>query len=335
MAADLTNPSLPSDLTRHSCPSVLTNQALPSDLANNSLPSPSTLHTPAAMTTTTHRPGRRQKSQAVAPAQVHLPGGTAPFRPRALLAPAKQSQPAAEPSAPQPSDALMSADQLQASQMQALQTQAVAEASVAGPVAVSPESQANPNPGSVARQELFLSPESHTTASPVPVAPQEPTPTPERLQELGLEPAPGTPQALALLAAAGITPKPAPGQPLGPDDERFSPVAISHLTHRLVEVKRLLEQLATEQKALHETLRLAHLRGDLLHLLAPSSEGWCYHIGDGVLLNRRQGNKKWTYSDQWAEMEAQLKARQTYEQASGEASWRHGAAFWEIRSRKG
>jgi hypothetical protein len=81
------------------------------------------------------------------------------------------------------------------------------------------------------------------------------------MRELGLEPDPGTPEALALLAEAGISPRPAPGEPLRPDDERFSPIAIGHLTHRLVEVKRLLEQLNAEQKALHETLRLAHLRG--------------------------------------------------------------------------
>jgi hypothetical protein len=155
------------------------------------------------------------------------------------------------------------------------------------------------------------------------------------MRELGMEPAPGTPEALALLAEAGVAPHPAPGEPLGPDDQRFSPIAIGHLTHRLVEVKRLLEQLTAEQKALHETLRLAHLRGDLLHLLAPSSEGWCYQIGQGVLLNRRQGNKKWTYSELWAELEAQLKARQTYEQATGDATWRHGAAFWELRGLKG
>jgi hypothetical protein len=155
------------------------------------------------------------------------------------------------------------------------------------------------------------------------------------MRELGLEPDPGTPEALALLAEAGISPRPAPGEPLGPDDERFSPIAIGHLTHRLAEVKRLLEQLNVEQKALHQTLRLAHLRGDLLHLLVPSTEGWCYQIGQGVLLNRRQGNKKWSYSPLWAELEAQLKARQTYEQATGDAVWRHGAAFWELRGQKG
>jgi hypothetical protein len=158
--------------------------------------------------------------------------------------------------------------------------------------------------------------------------------TAELMRELGMEPAPCTPEAHALLAEAGISPKPAPGEPLGPDDERFSPIAIGHLTHRLLDVKRFLEQLTAEQKQLHDTLRLAHLRGDLLHLLAPSSEGWCYQLGHGVLLTRRQGRKQWSYSALWADLEAQLKARQTYEQATGEATWRHGAAYWDLRGMK-
>ncbi|MFM7170977.1 MAG: hypothetical protein ACKOYH_09060 [Cyanobium sp.] len=54
-----------------------------------------------------------------------------------------------------------------------------------------------------------------------------------------MEPAPCTPEAHALLQAAGISPRSAPGEPRGPDDERFSPIAIGHL---------------------HDTLRLAHLR---------------------------------------------------------------------------
>jgi hypothetical protein len=76
----------------------------------------------------------------------------------------------------------------------------------------------------------------------------------------GLEPAPATPEALALQAELGIAPRAAAGEPLGPDDERFSPVALGHLTHCLVEVKRMLEQLGGEQKQLQGTLRLAHLR---------------------------------------------------------------------------
>jgi hypothetical protein len=165
--------------------------------------------------------------------------------------------------------------------------------------------------------------------------PEEQALAAELMHELGMEPAPCTPEAHALLKEAGISPRPAPGEPRGPDDERFSPIAISHLTHRLLDVKRFLEQLSAEQKQLHETLRLAHLRGDLLHLLAPSSEGWCYQLGDGVLLTRRQGRKQWCYSALWGELEAQLKARQGYEQATGEATWRHGAAFWDLRGVKG
>jgi hypothetical protein len=182
--------------------------------------------------------------------------------------------------------------------------------------------------------------EATTKAAKAPEVAAEPTEaemalTAELMHELGMEPAPCTPEAHTLLKEAGISPRPAPGEPRGPDDERFSPIAIGHLTHRLLDVKRFLEQLSAEQKQLHETLRLAHLRGDLLHLLAPSSEGWCYQLGDGVLLTRRQGRKQWSYSPLWAELEAQLKARQSYEQATGEASWRHGAAFWDLRGVKG
>jgi hypothetical protein len=38
-----------------------------------------------------------------------------------------------------------------------------------------------------------------------------------------------------------------------------------------IEVKRLLEQLSEYYKALRENLQWAYLRGDLLHLLAPST----------------------------------------------------------------
>jgi hypothetical protein len=68
------------------------------------------------------------------------------------------------------------------------------------------------------------------------------------MQDLGTEPAPGTQEALALLAAAGVAPRPAPGEPLGTDDERFSPIAIGNFTHRLVEVKRFLEPLTAERR---------------------------------------------------------------------------------------
>ena len=284
------------------------------------------------MAAPTHRPApRRSRAKAVVPAAVQPVGSPdpramavpvvplpfpshgrpslMPFQPRALLAPAKEPQPAAPVSgSPEPVEQGAGAAGGEANPMEA----------AARPIAADPEASQPPAEG--------MEPAD-------PEAPE--TDAAALMRELGMEPAPGAPEALALLAEAGVAPKPAPGEPLGPDDERFSPIAIAHLTHRLVEVKRLLEQLTAEQKALHETLRLAHLRGDLLHLLAPSSEGWCYQIGQGVLLNRRQGNKKWTYSELWAELEAQLKARQTYEQATGDATWRHGAAFWELRGLKG
>jgi hypothetical protein len=148
------------------------------------------------------------------------------------------------------------------------------------------------------------------------------------------EPAPGSPEALALLASLGIAPPAAAGAPLGPDDQRFSPIAIGHLTHRLVELKLLLEQLGAEQKELHDTLRLAHLRGDLLHLLPPGGEGG-YQLPGGVQLHRRAGRRQWQYGPEVQELEAQLKAQQVYEQSNGQAVWSLGAAFWELRFPKG
>jgi hypothetical protein len=150
----------------------------------------------------------------------------------------------------------------------------------------------------------------------------------------GSEPAPGSTEALALLAFLGIAPPAAAGAPLGPDDQRFSPIAIGHLTHRLVEVKLLLDQLAAEKKELHDTLRLAHLRGDLLHLLPPGGEGG-YQLPGGVQLHRRAGRRQWQYGPEVQELEAQLKAQQVYEQTNGQAVWSLGAAFWELRFPKG
>ena len=173
-----------------------------------------------------------------------------------------------------------------------------------------------------------------TAPAPVPEPTTSPAAAPSdavQASAAGGEPAPGSAEALALLAELGIAPRPAAGEPLGPDDERFSPIAIGHLTHRLVEVKLMLDQLAGEQKELHETLRLAHLRGDLLHLRPSDPEASGYQLPEGPLLHRRSGRKQWRYSAITSELEAQLKARQTYEQATGEATWRHGPAFWELR----
>ena len=41
-----------------------------------------------------------------------------------------------------------------------------------------------------------------------------------------------------------------------------------------------------------------------------------------------QVHKQLSYSALWAELEAQLKARQSYVQATVKATWRHGMAFW-------
>jgi hypothetical protein len=170
------------------------------------------------------------------------------------------------------------------------------------------------------------SPSAHTA----PVA----LPTPAEPIAAASEPTPGSPEALALLASLGIAPPAAAGAPLGPDDQRFSPIAIGHLTHRLVELKLLLDQLSIEQKELQDTLRLAHLRGDLLHLLPPGGEGG-YQLPGGVQLHRRAGRRQWQYGPEVQELEAQLKAQQVYEQTNGQAVWSLGAAFWELRFPKG
>ncbi len=189
-------------------------------------------------------------------------------------------------------------------------------------------------------------PQPTPAEAPVPAPPATPaapiiaaiSPANEPSQQLentaGIEPVPGSPEALALLAALGIAPRAAAGAPLGPDDERFSPIAIGHLSHRLVEVKLLLDQLAAEQKELHESLRLAHLRGDLLHLLPPGQDSG-YQLPGGVQLHRRAGRRQWYYGPEVQELEAQLKAQQVYEQTNGQAIWSLGSAFWELRFSKG
>jgi hypothetical protein len=143
------------------------------------------------------------------------------------------------------------------------------------------------------------------------------------------EPAPGTPEALLLLANAGVLPASS-----GTEDPRFSAEAITTCVTRLLEVKQQQELLASEQKELGEQLRLAHLRGDLLALLPAGKDGNGYQITPDLVLNRRPGRKQWTYSIACKEIECQLKARQSYEQQSGLASYSLGAAFWEVRSGK-
>ena len=143
------------------------------------------------------------------------------------------------------------------------------------------------------------------------------------------EPTPGSPEALLLLATAGVLPATA-----GTNDPRFSGDAITTCVTRLLEVKQQQELLASEQKELSEQLRLAHLRGDLLSLLPAGKDGNGYQITPDLVLNRRPGRKQWTYSIDCKEIECQLKARQSYEQQSGVASYSVGAAFWEVRAGK-
>jgi hypothetical protein len=143
------------------------------------------------------------------------------------------------------------------------------------------------------------------------------------------EPTPRSPEALLLLANAGVLPASA-----GTEDPRFSADAITSCVTRLLKVKQQQELLMNEQKALNEQLRLAHLRGDLLTLLPAGKDGNGYQITPDLVLNRRPGRKQWTYSIDCKEIEYQLKARQSYEQQSGVASYSVGAAFWEVRAGK-
>ncbi|CAK6686858.1 hypothetical protein [Synechococcus sp. CBW1107] len=86
------------------------------------------------------------------------------------------------------------------------------------------------------------------------------------------EPTPGSPEALLLLAKAGMLPAGAS------DDPRFSSEAMTTCVSRLLEVKQQQELLANELKELNEQLRLAHLRGDLLTLLPAGKAGNGYQI---------------------------------------------------------
>jgi len=143
----------------------------------------------------------------------------------------------------------------------------------------------------------------------------------------GSEPAPRTPEALLLLAAAGVLPD-APTS----IDPRFCQEAITAAVARLLELRQQQEALATEQKQLHEQLRLAHLRGDLLQHL-PTTEGAnAYQITSELVLLRRPGRKQWSYTLESKQLECQLKARQSYEQQCGLASYTLGSSFWEVRS---
>ena len=146
----------------------------------------------------------------------------------------------------------------------------------------------------------------------------------------GLEPTPGSPEALLLLAGLGVFPANA-----GNPDPRFTAEAISACINRLLEVKQQQELLGAEQKELSEQLRLAHLRGDLAAQLPPAGkDGTGYQVGPELVLNRRPGRRQWSYSLACAELDCQLKARQAYEQQSGDATCSYGAAFWELRSVK-
>lgn len=149
----------------------------------------------------------------------------------------------------------------------------------------------------------------------------------------GAEPLPGSPEALLLLAGLGVAPAVAGGQAAA--DPRFAPEAIRTAIERWIALRQRLEQLGQEQKQIQELLRLAHLRGDLLQQLPAGPDGNGYLVGTGLALIRRSGRRQWRYSTACQELDCQLKARQGYEQSSGEARCSLGPAFWELRSLKG
>ena len=156
-----------------------------------------------------------------------------------------------------------------------------------------------------------------------PHCPEPPAATPAAAPAIeGTEPAPGSPEALQLLAELGVS----------ADDPRLEPAAISHSLQRWLRVRIWLEQLTEEQKAIQEQLRLAHLRGDLRRLLPPTADGNGYVVAPQQALIRRKGRKQWHYSPACQELDCQLKARQDHEQRSGSASYRLGAGFWELRA---
>ena len=168
-----------------------------------------------------------------------------------------------------------------------------------------------------------------TTTDTIATTQTIPTPqTPQTTPAIsGAEPAPGSPEALLLLAGLGVYPASA--------DPRLTRKAIRSCITRLVALRQRQEQLSAEQKELHEQLRLAHLRGDLAAQLPAGKDGNGYQVSPDLLLNRRSGRRQWRYSLSCRELECQLKARQAYEQQSGEATYSLGAAFWELRSSKG
>jgi hypothetical protein len=158
---------------------------------------------------------------------------------------------------------------------------------------------------------------------PIPAAlrPHRPVPPAPPVIE-GTEPDPGSPEALQLLAALGVS----------ADDPRLDADAITRSLQLWLRLRIWLEQLTEEQKAIQEQLRLAHLRGDLRRLLPTTPDGNGYVVAPQQALIRRKGRRQWHYSPACQELDCQLKARQDHEQRTGSASYRLGAGFWELRA---
>jgi hypothetical protein len=170
-----------------------------------------------------------------------------------------------------------------------------------------------------------LLPHRPKTPAPVPAPVPVSAPVPALPVIEGTEPAPGSPEALQLLA----------GLALDADDPRFEPEALTKALQRWLRIKVWLEQLSDEQKQIQEQLRLAHFRGDLQQLLPQTPDGSGYVIAPTTALIRRKGRRQWRYSPTVQELDCQLRARQDYEQRSGDANYSLGAGYWELRTIKG
>jgi hypothetical protein len=101
-------------------------------------------------------------------------------------------------------------------------------------------------------------------------------------------------QPLNRLNPTFCRPYPEGGRPTIPQEQQLLALLLQAISG--IRWKRMQEQLGLEQKELQETLRLVHLRGDLLQLQRPSDEGGGYQLPEGLVLHRRQGRKQWRYS---------------------------------------
>ena len=94
------------------------------------------------------------------------------------------------------------------------------------------------------------------------------------------------------------------------DDPRFAPEAITGAVTRLLAVKQQQDALAAEQKELHEQLRLAYLRGDLLRHLPAGQDGRAYQITPDLMPLPPTGPKQLRDPSERKQLECTAKAPQ-------------------------